>query len=125
MSTTEIDHYLEALDDAHRAPLSHLRADLAALLPDAEQCLSYGAPAFRLKGKLVAGFSASTSHLSYLPHSGTVLAALDPAVLKGYTWTKGALKFPVGERLDRDLVTTLVNARLSEILGTEAVRSRG
>ena len=118
MSAAEIDHYLEALDDAHSAPLVQLCADLLALLPDAEQCLSYGAPAFRLKGKLVAGFSASTSHLSYLPHSGTVLAALDLAVLEGYSWSKGALKFPIGEPLDRDLVTVLVNARLREISGT-------
>jgi uncharacterized protein YdhG (YjbR/CyaY superfamily) len=120
MSATEVDAYLAALDETQRSTLLHLRADLVALLPDAEQCISYGAPAFRLEGKLVAGFSASTSHLSYLPHSGTVLAALDPAVLAGYGWSKGALKFPIDVPLDRGLVATLVKARLGELAATEA-----
>jgi uncharacterized protein YdhG (YjbR/CyaY superfamily) len=118
MSSAEIDKYLESLDDAHRALLSQLRADLVALLPDSEQGLSYGAPAFRVNGRLVAGFSASTSHLSYLPHSGTVLAALDPAVLEGYTWSKGALRFPIDGPLDASLVASLVSARLAEIADT-------
>jgi hypothetical protein len=33
--TVEIGTYLEALDDAHPAPLVQLRADLVALLPEA------------------------------------------------------------------------------------------
>jgi len=47
-----------------------------AILPDAEQCISYVMPAFRLRGKTVAGFAAFKNHLSYLPHSGSVLPQL-------------------------------------------------
>ena len=118
MSAAEIDAYLAELDEAKRAPLEQLRADLVALLPHAEQGISYGAPAFRIDGKLVAGFSSSASHLSYLPHSGTLLAALDPSLLNDYAWSKGALKFSTGRPLDHDLVAILVSARLSEISAT-------
>lgn len=100
---------------AIRARLSELRAELVALLPGAEQCLSYGAPAFRLNGKLVAGFSASASHLSYLPHSGSVLGTLEPSLLEGRSWSKGALRFTVDASLDGSLIATLVSARLAEI----------
>jgi hypothetical protein len=31
-------------------------------------------PAFVVNGKAVAGFAAFKSHLSYLPHSGSVLS---------------------------------------------------
>lgn len=115
MSAAEIDSYLAGLDDARRGPLAQLRADLIALLPDAVEGLAYGAPVVTVHGRRVAGFSASTRHLSYLPHSGTVLSALDPALLEGYAWSKGALRFAVGVPLDKGLVATLVNARLAEI----------
>ena len=85
MSAAEIDAYLAGLDDAHRGPLAQLRADLLALLPDAEQGLAYGAPVVSVRGSRVAGFSASARHLSYLPHSGTVLSALDPTLLEEAT----------------------------------------
>lgn len=117
VSAADIDSYLESLDDRRRVRLSELRAELMALLPDAEQCISYGAPAFRVNGRLVAGFSASASHLSYLPHSGSVLGTIDPSVLEGYSWSKGAVRLPIDEALDRDLVATLVNARLKELAG--------
>ena len=115
VSAAEIDSYLAALDDARLARLSELRAELVALLPGAEQGISYGAPAFRLNGKLVAGFSASASHLSYFPHSGSVLGTLDPALLEGRQWSKGALRFTVDAPLDKSLVATLVSARIAEI----------
>ena len=78
--------------------------------------MAYGAPAFRAAGggKVVAGFSASKAHLSYLPHSGSVLADVADAVT-GYETTKGALHFSVDEPLPDDLVRTLVTARLREL----------
>jgi len=59
MSAREIDAYLADLDEAKRATLEQLRQDILHLVPDAEQGLSYSVPAFRVGGKLVAGFSAA------------------------------------------------------------------
>jgi len=53
-------------------------------------------PAFRLHGKVVAGFAAFTNHLSYLPHSGSVISELADD-LAGYVSTPGALHFPVDQ----------------------------
>jgi uncharacterized protein YdhG (YjbR/CyaY superfamily) len=33
------------------------------LVPGAEQCISYGMPAFKVQGKMVAGFAAFKKHL--------------------------------------------------------------
>ena len=76
MSTKEVDDYLAGLDEPKRRTLEQLRASISALLPDAEQGLAYGVPAFKVGGKAVAGFTAAKDHLSYLPHSGSVLAEL-------------------------------------------------
>ncbi|HUR55398.1 MAG TPA: DUF1801 domain-containing protein, partial [Gemmataceae bacterium] len=70
-----IDEYLAALDDTKRTTLETLRRTILELVPDAEETMSYGMPAFKLDGKAVAGFAAFKRHLSYVPHSGSVLTA--------------------------------------------------
>jgi len=86
---------------------------IVAILPEAEQCISYGLPAFKLQGKVVAGFAAFKSHLSYLPHSGSVIAQLATET-EGYTKTKGSLHFPFDEPLPSELVKKLLDTRIAE-----------
>jgi uncharacterized protein YdhG (YjbR/CyaY superfamily) len=114
VSATEIDDYLADLDEPGRSTLVALRASILAVVPDAEPGLAYGAPAFRMRGKVVAGFSAARRHLSYLPHSGAVLTTLD-ADLAGYERSKGALRFAPDAPLPDHLVRALVEARLAEL----------
>jgi len=116
VSTREIDQYLGTLDEPKRATLAQLRDTIVAIVPDAEQCISYGMPAFRLRGKTIAGFAAFKSHLSYLPHSGSVIPQLAKET-EGYTKTKGSLHFPVDKPLPRKLVKKLLDARMAEAFG--------
>jgi uncharacterized protein YdhG (YjbR/CyaY superfamily) len=113
VSAADVDAYLAALDDQKRETLEDLRAVLRRLLPDAEECISYGAPAFKVNGKTIAGFAAFKHHLSYLPHSGSVFPELR-AELRGYEFSSGALRFSIDEPLAEDLVTKLVDVRLRQ-----------
>ncbi|MDN4472090.1 iron chaperone [Demequina zhanjiangensis] len=115
MTAQEIDEYLSGYDGEHRSTMAELRALLEELLPDAEPCLSYGAPAYRVGGKLAAGFSAAKAHVTFFPHSGTVLGSLDATVLDGFRWSKGAVQIPLGEAPPRALIATVVEARLAEL----------
>jgi hypothetical protein len=47
-----------------------------SIVPDEDQGIFHGMPAFKLRGKTIAGFAAFKNHLSYLPHSGSVIPAL-------------------------------------------------
>jgi uncharacterized protein YdhG (YjbR/CyaY superfamily) len=116
VSEKEIDQYLGALDEPKRATLTQLRETIVAIVPNAEQCISYGMPAFRLQGKTIAGFAAFKGHLSYLPHSGSVIPQLAKET-KGYTRTKGSLHFPVDKPLPKKLVKKLLDARMAEAFG--------
>ncbi len=116
MSKGEIDEYLGTLDEPKREALAQLRDTIAAIVPDAEQCISYGMPAFKLHGKTIAGFAAFKNHLSYLPHSGSVIRRLVRET-EGYTKTKGSLHFPVDEPLPEALVKTLLDTRMEEAFG--------
>jgi len=110
----EIDAYLAGLEEPKRSTLEELRKAILEVVPDAEQGLSYGVPAFKVGGKAVAGFAAFTNHLSYLPQSGSVLAEVGDDVAD-YETSKGALKFAIDEPLPKRLVRTLVTARLREL----------
>lgn len=108
------DAYLAALRADQRAALERLRDQIAAAAPDAERGISYGAPAFRLGGRPLAGLSAATAHLSYLPFSPEVIVA-HAALLAEWGTSKGAIRFTPDHPLPDDLVESLVRARRAEI----------
>lgn len=112
MTAADIDAYLAAIDEPKRSTLEALRRSILKVVPDAEECISYGVPAFRLDGKVVAGFAAFKNHLAYLPHSGEVLSSLSDQ-LGAYMHTAGSLHFPVDQALPEDLVRSLVEAKMA------------
>jgi uncharacterized protein YdhG (YjbR/CyaY superfamily) len=48
MSKSEVDRYLASLEQPKRGTLEALRRTILDLLPEAEECISYGMPAFRV-----------------------------------------------------------------------------
>jgi uncharacterized protein YdhG (YjbR/CyaY superfamily) len=110
----DIDSYLAGVAEPGRGTLRQLWRCIVGLVPDAEECISYGMPAFKVRGKTVAGFAAFKNHLSYLPHSGSVLPALATDLI-GYQTTKGSLHFPADQPLPPELVNKLIATRLWEL----------
>ncbi len=110
----DIDAYLATVSAEKRALLQTLRTTIHALVPHAEECISYSMPAFRVKGGVVAGFLATRSGCSYFPFSGTTLATLAHDVA-AFDRTKSALHFGREQPLTRPLVRKLLQARLAEI----------
>jgi uncharacterized protein YdhG (YjbR/CyaY superfamily) len=113
LSADEIDEYLDHLEEPKRSTLSQLRRDILDVIPDAEQCISYSLPAFKVDGKTVAGFAAFKNHLSYLPHSGSVFPELAEE-LAGYEKSSGALRFAIDQPLPAELVEKLIAVRMGQ-----------
>ena len=108
-----IDEYLSGLDVASRTALQKVRRAIHAAAPNAEECISYGMPAFRLNGELIAGFRAAAHHCSYHPMSGQTVATLR-AELAEYDTSRGTIRFPSRAPLPAGLVRRLVKARIAE-----------
>ena len=108
-----VDEYLDATPEPQRSTLIELRAILASILPEAEEGISYGVPAFMVGGKAVAGYAAAKRHCSYFPHSGSVISQVEPELLEGHDWAKGTLRFPVDEVPKEALIRRLVEIRLT------------
>ena len=88
---------------------------LRELLPDAEEAISYGVPAFKVDGKSVAGYAYAKKHCSYLPHSGSVIDQVETDLLEGYDWSKGTLRFPADQAPGERLLQRLVELRLAQV----------
>jgi uncharacterized protein YdhG (YjbR/CyaY superfamily) len=113
MSAREIDQYLDGLEEPKRGTLGRLRQTILDIVPGADQGISYGLPAFKVRGKTIAGFAAFKNHLSYLPHSGSVFPELKDE-LRGYSFSTGALRFGIDEPLPVPLVEKLIAVRLRQ-----------
>lgn len=116
MSSAEIDRYLTGLAQPKRRTLEALRRTISSVIPDAVEGISYGMPVFKVDGKAVCGFAAFNEHLSYFPHSGSVLPQLTKE-LAGYSMTKGTLRFAIDKPLPASLVKKLIAVRLAELEG--------
>jgi uncharacterized protein YdhG (YjbR/CyaY superfamily) len=114
VATEDVDRYFADFENPKRAILEEMRRRILEVIPEAEQGLSYSVPAFKIAGKTVAGLAAFTSHLSYLPHSGSVLAALGEKT-RGYSQTKSALHFPIDTPLPHELIRELIEVKLSQV----------
>ncbi len=113
VSSGEIDRYLADIEEPKRSTLQRLRQTILEVVPEAEEGMSYRLPAFRVDGKVIAGFAAFKNHLSYLPHSGSVFPLLRDEVAS-YETSTGALQFPVDSALPKSLVERLIRVRIAQ-----------
>src|SRR5882724_5697297 len=105
------DEYLAAVSDDKRVALETLRKNIKAAAPEAEECISYGLPAFRLGGKLLVAYGAAVNHCAFYP--GSTLKAFKNE-LKDYDTGEGTIRFPADTPLPPALVRKLVKTRIAE-----------
>ncbi len=113
MKSTTIDDYLAGVPGAQRAALERLRRLIRKTAPRAEECISYGLPAFRLDGHLLVAFGAAAKHCSFYPMSALTIEAHRSA-LSGFETSKGTIRFQPEVPLPAALVRKLVKSRIAE-----------
>ncbi len=108
-----IDEYLAAVGGDKRAALEKLRKAIRGAAPQAEECISYQVPAFRLDGRMLVAFGAAANHCSFYPGSSPIKALEDE--LKNYDTSKGTIRFQADNPLPAALVRKLVKVRIGEL----------
>ena len=112
-SPRNIDEYLAGVPEPARGTLNKVRAVIrSAAPPETTEGISYGMPAFKYKGPLVA-FAAFSDHCSLFPMNPSVIEAFKNE-LKGFETSKGTIRFPVDKPLSAALVKKLVKARIAQ-----------
>lgn len=118
-----IDAYLSTLPPDKRAALQRLRKMILSGAPRAEECISYGLPAFRLDGRMLVWFGAGANHCAFYP--GAVVQA-HKADLTDFKTSKGTIRFQPDHQLPAAVVRKLVKARAAKIVpaASRPARSR-
>ena len=106
------DEYLESLTPAKRRALQQLRKAIRAAAADAEECISYGIPGFRLGGKLLVSFGAAAKHCAFYPGAHPLEAHRKE--VDRYDTSRGTIRFPADRPLPASLVRKLVKTRVAE-----------
>ncbi len=108
-----IDDYLEGVSVHQRKALQKLRQAIHAVAPKAEECISYGIPAFRLNGRSLVFFAAWANHCALYPGSSATLKKFRNE-LRDFQTSKGTIRFSPGNPLPVPLVRKLVKTRIAE-----------
>jgi uncharacterized protein YdhG (YjbR/CyaY superfamily) len=108
---TTVDAYLKAVNPDQRKALQKLRQDIHSAAPGAGECISYGMPAFRWKGKFLVAFGAAKTHCAFYP--GSIVREFADE-LSGYDTAKGTIRFQPDQPLPKGLVKKLINARIAQ-----------
>ena len=99
--------------ELHTQTMLEMRKRILLVIPQAEEIVSYGMPAFRVEGNVLAGILANKKHIGYYPFSGSILH-LFTQELSQYTTTKSAIHIPLGKPLPKTLISKLIKARISQ-----------
>lgn len=122
-SAEGVDTYLSRVPEPARSTLQKVRSVIRSVVPaDATEGLSYGMPAFRYKGPLVA-YAAFKDHCSFFPMQASLIDELKDE-LKNYRTAKGTLQFAQDRPLPAALLKKMVNLRIAENDIRAAAKSR-
>jgi uncharacterized protein YdhG (YjbR/CyaY superfamily) len=116
-----IDEYIATFPEDIRALLEVVRATIKASAPGAEERISYQMPAFALHGNLVY-FAALKDHIGLYPTGSGIEEFKDE--LSIYETTKGSVKFPINQPLPMELISRIVQFRVTENLNRAAATAR-
>jgi len=107
-----IDDYLARVPEPARTTLGRIRAAIRSAVPrQATETISYRIPAFEYKGILV-WFAAFPDHCSFFPTSSGIKRFAEE--LKGYSTSRGTLRFPIDKPPPLGLIKRMVRARVAE-----------
>lgn len=102
-----------AAPSPHRETMLGMRDRILEIVPDAQEVVSYGMPAFRVEDCIVAGLLANKNHVGYYPFSGSILHLFTDELAK-YKTAKSAIHVPVDKPLAKGLLKKLIRARLAQ-----------
>jgi uncharacterized protein YdhG (YjbR/CyaY superfamily) len=106
-----VDEYIAAYPEDLQKKLKDIRKIIRKAAPQAVEKISYGMPAYTIKGMLLY-FAMHTNHIGLYPYP-SAMEAFKKEVAE-YRASKGTLKFPHNKKLPIKLIAEIVKFRVRE-----------
>lgn len=104
-----IDHYHSTLSREVQSLLQELRMAIKQAAPKSTEVISYNMPAFKMN-KVLVYYAAAKNHIGFYPTPGPIIAFAKE--LSKYETSKGAIQFPIHEKLPIALIKKIVKFRV-------------
>jgi len=101
--------YLSTLPEDIQFKVEELRETIRQAAPEATEVISYNMPAYKMN-KVLVYFAVYRNHIGFYP-TGSGIAAFQKEIA-AYKNSKGAVQFPINEKLPLALVSRMVKFRL-------------
>lgn len=110
---TVIDDYLNKISEPNRSELERIRKIVNTTVPEAEEVIDYGMPAFKYKGKYLIGFHVFKNHMSLFPTAEPIEAMKSKLI--GFTLSKGTIQFTADNIIPEPIIRNLILHKLDSI----------
>src|SRR5437870_13888269 len=108
-----IDEYIAEFPPETQKVLEEIRALIKECAPGATETISYAIPTFDLNGKHLVHFAGYEKHIGFYPTSSGIEAFKEE--IKSYKSSTGAVQFPLGEPLPKELIRRMVEFRVAAV----------
>ena len=117
----DIDEYIAFQEGEMQRLLKQMRETIQKAAPDAKETIKYAMPTYTMGGNLVH-FAACKNHVGFYP-TPSAITAFRKEIAK-YESSKGAVQFPLTEKLPLKLVTDMVKFRVQEVKQKDASKKK-
>jgi DNA-3-methyladenine glycosylase I len=110
-----VEAYIKTFPASVQTELKKIRSLILTEVPDAEESINYGMPAYKYKGKPLVYFAGYKNHIGfYATPQGHAAFAKE---LSKYKQGKGSVQFPLDQTIPYDLIIQMVQFKKS-VAGT-------
>lgn len=115
-----IDDYINQYPDEIKSKLETIRATIMKAAPKATEVISYGMPAFK-QNKVLVYFAVNKNHIGFYPTANPI--KVFSKELEAYKTSKGAIQFPLDEKIPLALVSKITKFRVKEDINLQMNKS--
>ncbi len=108
-----IDEYISGFPEDVQNILQQIRKTISNAAPEAEEVISYNIPTFR-QNEVLVYFAAFKNHIGFFPTSKPI--EIFKKDLSKYKTSKGAIQFPLNQKIPLGLISRITKFRLKEVL---------
>ncbi|MEA1850117.1 DUF1801 domain-containing protein [Chryseobacterium sp. MHB01] len=109
-----IDEYILLFPEIENK-LKELRKIIRDQDSEIKEYIGYQMPAFRYRNKPLVYFAGYKKHIGFYPGAEGIKKFLPEFTIKKYKFSKGAVQFPLSEKIPEDLICSIVQFRMQEI----------
>jgi len=110
---TTIDEYHQSCPIEIQEMFQQLRQAILQAAPKAIETISYGMPAFKLN-KVLVYYAAYKNHIGFYPTPKPIVHLKEELI--SFKTSKGAIQFPINQKLPLALIKKIVKFRVAEVL---------